>query len=158
MTESEKNISLQEQNKLILDKLSTIEEKLAILVNTVLKDEENYAEQDSSSADQSELMRKIDELQNMLEAKDNEIKELESQLESNNNSKCLEEAREMGAYRIGAAFRLPTGYCEHANGSKWRIIDLHGDVVTLRRSQASSSHIYEEEFYIQDILQCYEPE
>ena len=100
------------------------------------------------------LQNTVEELQNKISILSTEINELRSQHESNDSLKCIEKAKEMGAYRIGAAFRLPSGYCQQANGRVWRIISLHGDVVTLRKSHAT--HRYEENFYIRIILQYYE--
>ena len=74
---------MTETEKLILNKLNTMEEALKmLLVNDVLKDAENLTGQNQVSVRQHELQSKIDELQKRLKEKETEISKLLSQLET----------------------------------------------------------------------------
>ena len=82
MADSEKITFLQEQNKMILNKLSILEEAMKmLLVNDVLKDAENLMEQGKSPAPQGES-KKIDELCELLEEKESKINDLKNQIET----------------------------------------------------------------------------
>ena len=135
--------------------IQTKEERIQILQQSV------KTKDDSISRLQSQIEKQQMEIESLQQTID-ELEDYDYNDDSNSvyydsdkNSEYIEKAKEMGAYRMGAAFRLPSGYCKHANGRVWRIVGLHGEIVTLRRSH--SSHTYEENFYVQEILRYYEP-
>lgn len=71
--------------------------------------------------------------------------------------KAAEEARktaELARY-IGAAFRLPKGYCEGATGRVWRVIDNNSSQLLLR-IKVSGGKVYEHWFSLSEIRNYYE--
>ncbi len=62
---------------------------------------------------------------------------------------------ENAAKWMKAAFRLPKGYCEGANGKVWRVTDVKGDNVNLH-IKVSGGKEYDQWFNLNSILDYYE--
>ncbi len=154
MTQNEKLDLILENQKSLMKEIGFVEELLkALLVNNTLRSAERLI-----NTGDSFLNEKLDSLNDVIyDLNDivNDLKETGSNLTKQRlpyQREAVEKAENMGAFRVGAAFRLPTGFCEHSNGRVWRITKIIGDYVELHRTHGD----YYKEFNIADILDYYE--
>ena len=154
MNTNEKIDMILENQKSLMKEVGFIEELLkALLVNDTLSSAERFVNTGDSFLDETldSLNDVIDDLNNTV----NDLKKEGSNLIKQRRPyqhEAVERAKNMGAFRVGAAFRLPIGFCDHANGKVWRITKIVGDYVEVKRT----GNYYYEEFNIADILDYYE--